>query len=565
MTTTESSVPSFADLGVADDLVTVLHAAGITAPFPIQSATLPDALAGRDICGKAPTGSGKTLAFGLATMQRVERAEKKRPRALLLAPTRELAVQIRDELEPFAHELGMRLAVVYGGTSVDTDIRRLAKGIDVLVATPGRLEDLIDRQALALSAVDIVVIDEADRMADMGFLPSVKRLLDQCTEDRQTMLFSATLDGDVDVLIKRYQHKPVRHEIADAQLEQGDIRHLFVRTQRTERVTALAQILAGFESAVVFCRTRRGTDRLAKQLTKEGISAEAIHGDRSQSQRERALKKFTDGKCRALCATDVAARGIHIDDVACVVHFDPPGTDKDYIHRSGRTGRAGADGVVVSMVIKEQQRAVEVLQRELGLELGFDEIEDATALGGSRSKAAPKVKSAPKSGDSPSPDSESDAEEPAPAAPRTQDKPRDKRRQRDADSGKDKGKRKPKAPAVTKSFTKSERKARAADAQAGNYVDVDPRKKKREWLSDEEYDKLIELGEAPPRRKRRTHKAKAGPKGRRKPSARSSETDAAGKAAGKKKSNESGKTRDAKRKAAAAKANPNKRRKRSSR
>jgi superfamily II DNA/RNA helicase len=370
--------PTFADLGVPADLVTRLARRGITSPIPIQAAVLPDAQAGHDICGRAPTGSGKTIAFGLAIATRATGGAAKRPKALVLTPTRELALQVSTELAELAPDGHKRGTAVYGGAGYEAQRRALRRGVNIVVATPGRLEDLIARGDIALDDVAFVVIDEADRMADMGFLPAVKRLLDATRKDRQTLLFSATLDGDVDVLIKRYQNDPRRH-VVELDEDDAPVDHLFWMAERNERVTLTAGAIDRHGRAIVFCRTRHGADRLAKQLGVNGIKAAAIHGDRSQAQRERALSAFSDGKVQALVATDVAARGIHVDAVPCVVHFDPPADRKDYLHRSGRTGRAGAPGTVITMVGGENRKAVKTLQRELGLREGFDAPTQSTA------------------------------------------------------------------------------------------------------------------------------------------------------------------------------------------
>jgi superfamily II DNA/RNA helicase len=372
---TSTATESFRDLGIPAELSDVLAQQGITAPFPIQSLTIADALAGRDLCGKAPTGSGKTLAFSLPVAMRVGKAAPGRPRALLLVPTRELASQVRDVLQPLLRVTGRQVATFYGGTNINSDLKRLRGRIDVAVATPGRLEDLIQRRAISLKDVDLVVLDEADRMADMGFLPVVKRLLDATRSDRQTLLFSATLDGDVDVLIRRYQRDPARHEFATSAEERGDTKHVFWPAERPDRRALTAKIVRKSGQAIVFTRTKHGADRLAKQLAKEGVRTAAIHGNRSQNQRERALAQFADGDVHALIATDVAARGIHVDDVAVVVHFDQPGSHKDYVHRSGRTGRAGSDGLVVSLVGNEELKDVRAMQRELGLPAGLHELD----------------------------------------------------------------------------------------------------------------------------------------------------------------------------------------------
>ncbi|HUS62678.1 MAG TPA: DEAD/DEAH box helicase [Acidimicrobiales bacterium] len=360
--------PTFADLGVPSGLVAAMSRRGITEPFPIQAATIPDALAGRDVCGKAPTGSGKTLAFGLALALRATKSEPRRPRGLVLVPTRELAAQVSTELAPLLAVNGQRSLAIYGGTGYESQRRALRQGVEIVVATPGRLEDLIERRDIRLDAVEVVVLDEADRMADMGFLPAVKRILDAARPDRQTLLFSATLDGEIDVLVKRYQKNPARHAVVTAEEDIADVEHIFWRAAREIRVQLTAHLVDEHKRAIVFCRTKHGADRLAKQLLANGVQAAAIHGDRSQGQRERALAAFRSGAVQALVATDVAARGIHVDAVPCVIHFDPPADHKDYVHRSGRTGRAGLTGTVVTLVGDEHRAAVKTLQRSLGME-----------------------------------------------------------------------------------------------------------------------------------------------------------------------------------------------------
>ena len=363
---------TFADLGVPPDAVSRLARRSITTPFPIQHAVLPDALAGHDICGKAPTGSGKTLAFGLALAERATGGASRRPVALVLVPTRELALQVSTELSLLVGPGNdRRVLAVYGGVGYEGQRKALRRGVNIVVATPGRLEDLIARGDVALADVAHVVIDEADRMADMGFLPAVKRLLDATRSDRQTLLFSATLDGDVDVLVRRYQREPRRH-VVDLGDDDATVDHLFWPASRSDRIQLTADAVARHGRAIVFCRTRHGADRLARQLGTSGISAAAIHGSRSQAQRERALAAFAADSVQALVATDVAARGIHVDAVLCVVHFDPPAESKDYLHRSGRTGRAGAPGTVITLVGDEHRVAVKALQRDLGLRPGLD-------------------------------------------------------------------------------------------------------------------------------------------------------------------------------------------------
>ncbi len=359
---------TFAHLGVSKKLVSVLAERDIVEPFPVQAATIPDALAGEDVCGKAPTGSGKTLAFGLPMLAKVEKAKPNKPRALVLAPTRELAEQIKQELAPLAKVAGRTISAIYGGVGYGPQKTALRRGLDVLVATPGRLEDLMEQRSIDLSQVNIVVIDEADRMADMGFLPAVRRILDRTSRQRQTLLFSATLDGDIAVLSRDYQNNPIRHEAGTVEPETIDAQHHFWLVDHHDRVEHAADIIGTTYRSIVFTRTRHGADRLSKQLSKLGISAVAMHGGRSQNQRNRALKEFTSGRAQALIATDVAARGIHVDAVDSVIHFDPPADAKDYLHRSGRTARAGATGTVVSLVTGIQKRGVQRMQQDLNLE-----------------------------------------------------------------------------------------------------------------------------------------------------------------------------------------------------
>jgi superfamily II DNA/RNA helicase len=360
-------VSSFTDLGVPADLVAVLSKGGITAPFPVQSLTIPDLLAGRDVCGSAPTGSGKTIAFGVPLVDRVGRAKPKKPRALVLAPTRELAAQIQRELAPLADVRDRTVFTVYGGVGYEPQRRAMRRGVDILVACPGRLEDLIAQRVVDLSMVEIVVIDEADRMADMGFLPAVRRILDATAKERQTILFSATLDGDVGVITRSYQRDAVRHEVPGQESDAMDAEHRFETVHTSDRLSRAAEVIHAEGPTIVFCRTRHGADKIAKKLGAAGVEAAPIHGGLSQGQRDRALQAFTRGKVHALVATDVAARGIHVDDVACVLHFDPPTDAKTYVHRSGRTARKGASGVVVSFIAADQQRASRQMQRELGI------------------------------------------------------------------------------------------------------------------------------------------------------------------------------------------------------
>lgn len=360
----------FAELGVPAAIVEALSASGITQPFAIQAETIPDLVDGRDVIGRAPTGSGKTLAFGIpAVAMALERgpARKKRPRVLILAPTRELAGQIHDELAPMLAAVGRHGLAVYGGVGLQPQINRLSSGVDVLVATPGRLEDLIQQRVVSLTEVEYVVIDEADRMADMGFMPAVKRLLDQAGDNPQTVLYSATLDGEVAKLTKAYQSNPIRHEVGEATPDLDNMAHYFWKLPRPERIPLCASVVATFGRTIVFTRTRHGADRAARQLTRAGVPAVPIHGNRSQNQRQRALDDFARGRAAALVATDVAARGIHVDAVECVVHFDPVDEDSAYVHRSGRTARAGARGTVVSFVDPGQVKDVQKMKRRLEL------------------------------------------------------------------------------------------------------------------------------------------------------------------------------------------------------
>jgi superfamily II DNA/RNA helicase len=359
---------SFEDLGVPADLADVLAEAGITSPFPVQALTIPDALTGVDVCGKAKTGSGKTLAFGIPLVLNTVEARPRRPRGLILVPTRELAVQVKRELDPLFERRGLRIKAFYGGTDIEKQIKALKRGVDVIVATPGRLIDLVSRREVSLRAVRTVVIDEADRMADMGFQPQVEWLIRRIERSHQTMLFSATLDGDVDGLVQAYMNDPVRHEVESESVTVDAMTHRFLAVHHMDKVRVAAAITRGSGRALLFVRTKRGADRLADDLKDEGVKVAALHGDLRQSAREKALQRFTDGSLPVLVATDVAARGIHVDDVDVVIHFDPPDDHKNYLHRSGRTARAGESGVVVTLVLWDQELQVRDLQRRLGLD-----------------------------------------------------------------------------------------------------------------------------------------------------------------------------------------------------
>jgi superfamily II DNA/RNA helicase len=363
----------FLSIGVPADLVAHLAARGITSPFPIQEATIAEALEGHDVCAEAPTGSGKTLAFGIPLVTKVAKAQPRRPRALVLAPTRELAAQIASELEMLGSVRNRTVATFYGGVGFGPQLNALRRGVDIAVACPGRLLDLLERGALRLDDVDTVVVDEADRMADMGFMPVVQKILKLVGDRRQTLLFSATLGGDVETLIRNFQRSPRRHVLNSSDDDLGSRVHHFWSSESGDRVRLTAAIVNEHRSAMVFCRTKRGVDRVTRQLTQAGVTAAPIHGDRSQAQRERALASFQASRVQALVGTDVAARGIHVDDVGCVIHFDPPEDDTTYVHRSGRTGRAGGSGIVFSLVTREQEKAVRQIQKALGLPLRVDE------------------------------------------------------------------------------------------------------------------------------------------------------------------------------------------------
>jgi superfamily II DNA/RNA helicase len=360
-------VTTFRELGLRAEIVDALSEQGIEEPFPVQALTIEDALAGRDVCGKAKTGSGKTLAFGLPAIQTTQASKPGHPTALVLVPTRELAKQVVDVLSPIGKQIGVRVAAFYGGTSMDRQIRNLSRKIEVAVATPGRLIDLLERGELDLDEIGILIIDEADRMADMGFLPQVEWIMRKVPDDRQTLLFSATLDREVDVLVRRYMHDPVLHEVVTEEADVDEMLHRFLKVHELDRIKVLAAISAGVSRTMVFVRTKRGADKLVSQLKREGVAAAAIHGDLRQSAREKALKDFQNDEHGVLVATDVAARGIHVDDVDVVVHYDPPEEHKSYVHRSGRTARAGNEGMVVTFVLWDQELDVEKLQRRLGM------------------------------------------------------------------------------------------------------------------------------------------------------------------------------------------------------
>ncbi len=388
--------PTFAELGVPMSIVTSLDERGLTAPFAIQAATISDALAGRDVCGKAPTGSGKTIAFGIPMVMRSPRSEPKRPTGLVLVPTRELAGQVEAELKLLGEPVRCRVMAIYGGVSIGNQVKRLSRGVDVIVATPGRLLDLVDQRAVRLRDVKMITIDEADRMADMGFMPDVKKILDLTADDRQVLLFSATLDGDVDTLVSRYLDDPVRHVVEETPDDSDDSRvdHLFWEAQHGDRIRLTALVADRMGPTIVFSRTRHGADRITRQLGDWRVKATALHGDKTQAARSRALAEFHQGKVDVLVATDVAARGIHVDDVAAVVHFDPPADHKDYRHRSGRTGRAGSAGLVITLVTSQTAAHVRNLRRDLDLSGDLTEagtFPAHTPLRGATAKISPRL------------------------------------------------------------------------------------------------------------------------------------------------------------------------------
>jgi superfamily II DNA/RNA helicase len=365
------SSQSFADLGVSNAVSGALSTRGFTEPFAIQKLVIADVLAGRDVLAKSPTGSGKTIAFGAPIADLIE-ATDKRPAALILAPTRELATQIVEEMRSLAHARALSIAAVYGGVGIEKQARE-ARRAHIVVATPGRLEDLLARRAISLREVKILVLDEADRMLDMGFRPPVDRIVAQCPRGRQTLFFSATLDGEAGRVAEEYTSDPVRHEHVAPKQDVADVVHRFVAVEREERIDALVRELRGERDlALVFVRTKRGADRLTKRLAASGVAAVAMHGDKSQRQRERALADFEAWRVDTLVATDVAARGIDVDGISHVINFDAPEDREGYVHRVGRTGRAGRTGTGVTFVGAEQARDVRRIASELRLEAEFD-------------------------------------------------------------------------------------------------------------------------------------------------------------------------------------------------
>lgn len=362
---------NFAELGVPSSLAQILTQQGISTPTPIQAATLPDSLAGRDVLGRGRTGSGKTYAFLLPLVARLDASKlpamPRKPRALILAPTRELVGQIHASLLPLAKAAGLSTVVVYGGVGQNPQVTALKKGVDIVIACPGRLEDLMGQGYADLSNIEVTILDEADHMADLGFLPGVRRIMDKTPRQGQRMLFSATLDKAIDVLVKRYLSQPKTHEADSAQSPVASMQHHVLHLSREQRVPVLVDLASAPGRTVVFTRTKHGAKALARQLNKSGVPSVDLHGNLSQNARTRNMEMFHSGKATTLVATDIAARGIHVDDVALVIHADPPTEHKAYLHRSGRTARAGNEGTVITLMTDEQQRDVRDLTRQAGI------------------------------------------------------------------------------------------------------------------------------------------------------------------------------------------------------
>ncbi|MFG3438599.1 DEAD/DEAH box helicase [Nonomuraea sp. NPDC047897] len=365
----EQSLSGFELLGLPKPLVTGLAKQGIDSPFPIQTATIPDVLTGADVLGRGQTGSGKTLAFGLPTMARIAgvRPAPGRPRAMILVPTRELALQVHDALEPLGRGLGLRMKVVVGGMSMGKQIEALRRGVDVVIATPGRLGDLIRQGECSLAEVEVSVLDEADHMCDLGFFPVVTELLGQTPADGQRLLFSATLDGDVDKLVRRFLKDPITHSVAPATSPVDTMEHHVMQVTRDDKFDVTAEIANREGRTIIFVRTQHGVDRLCKQLARVGVRAGGLHGGKRQNQRTRILAEFREGSVNVLVCTDVAARGIHVDNISLVLHVDPPQDHKSYLHRGGRTARAGEKGTVVTLVLPNERRSTEQLTRRAGI------------------------------------------------------------------------------------------------------------------------------------------------------------------------------------------------------
>ena len=360
---------TFSQLGVPQWVFEALARQGITEPFQIQKITIKEGLDGDDICGRAPTGSGKTLAFGIPMVQNLDQPSgDNNPRGLIMVPTRELATQVKEELDPLLNGKSLTAVAIYGGANIEEQIKTIKRGIDIIVATPGRMIDLLERQEISLQSLEMVVLDEADRMADMGFLPQVEWILRRVERNHQTLLFSATLDGVVNTLIQRYQSNPIMHEVEAKEITVEEMTHRFLLVHERDKVKVAAAITRSVTRTLIFSNTKAGCDRLVKKLLTEGIRAQAIHGDLRQNIREKALARFASGKLPALVATDVAARGIHVDGVEVVIHYDPPSDHKTYLHRSGRTARAGTDGLVVTLSLWDEELIVKRLQKRVGLD-----------------------------------------------------------------------------------------------------------------------------------------------------------------------------------------------------
>ena len=363
------------NLGVDEQIVSSLIKRGIKTPFPIQGLTIPDALRGNDVCGKAKTGSGKTLAFGIPMVQNLDQPSgDNNPRGLIMVPTRELATQVKEELDPLLNGKSLTAVAIYGGANIEEQIKAIKLGIDIIVATPGRMIDLLEREEISLQSLEMVVLDEADRMADMGFLPQVEWILRRVERNHQTLLFSATLDGVVNTLIQRYQSNPIMHEVEAKEITVEEMTHRFLHVHERDKVKVAAAITRSVSRSLIFSNTKAGCDRLVKKLLTEGIRAQAIHGDLRQNIREKALARFASGKLPVLIATDVAARGIHVDGVEVVIHYDPPSDHKTYLHRSGRTARAGTDGLVVTLSLWDEELIVKRLQKRVGLDMELVEM-----------------------------------------------------------------------------------------------------------------------------------------------------------------------------------------------
>ncbi|NLE82662.1 MAG: DEAD/DEAH box helicase [Rhodococcus sp.] len=367
---------SFLSLGLPSVMVHALRRIGIDTPFPIQNATIPDVLAGRDVLGRGPTGSGKTLAFGLPMLVRLRGSASRRgfPRGLILAPTRELALQIERALDEPALSVGLRVATVVGGVPLKRQVDQIGRGVDLLVATPGRLADHLGKRTISLDDVLVTTIDEADHMAELGFLPQVEAVLDATPPQGQRLLYSATLDGEVDTLVERYLRDPVAHETSAAQAATATMDHFLFHVRTSDKFDVVSQIASRTGRTLLFVRTREGVDRLSEQLHAVGVAVESLHGDKTQSRRNRALEAFTRNATGVLVATDVAARGIHVDDVSLVVHVDPPLETKDYVHRAGRTARAGQSGIVVTLVTEVERDQVDRMLDRAGIEIAAYDI-----------------------------------------------------------------------------------------------------------------------------------------------------------------------------------------------